>query len=45
MIKSKQIKGGKIPQSEIDKAKKKEAERIARIKKDPPYIEKMDNEL
>ena len=45
MIKSKQVKGGRIPQSEIDKAKKKEAERIARIEKDPRYIEKMDNEL
>ena len=45
MIKSKQIKGGKIPQSEIDKAKKKEAERVARIEKDPRYIQKMDEEL
>jgi hypothetical protein len=45
MIKSKQIKGGRIPQSEIDKAKKKEAERIARIEKDPRYIQKMDEEL
>ena len=45
MMKSKQVKGGRIPQSEIDKAKKKEAERIARIEKDPRYIEKMDNEL
>ena len=42
MIKSKQVKGGRIPQSEIDKAKKKEAERVARIEKDPRYIEKMD---
>lgn len=45
MMKSKQVKGGRIPQSEIDKAKKKEAERVARIEKDPRYIEKMDNEL
>lgn len=45
MIKSKQIKGGRIPQSEIDKAKKKEAERVARIEKDPRYIQKMDEEL
>ena len=45
MLKSKQIKGGRIPQSEIDKAKKKEAERIARIEKDPRYIQKMDEEL
>ena len=45
MVKSKQVKGGRIPQSEIDKAKKKEAERVARIEKDPRYIEKMDNEL
>jgi hypothetical protein len=44
-MKSKQVKGGRIPQSEIDKAKKKEAERVARIEKDPRYIEKMDNEL
>jgi hypothetical protein len=45
MIKSKQLRAGRIPQSEIDKAKKKEAERVARIEKDPRYIQKMDEEL
>jgi hypothetical protein len=45
MVKSKQLRAGRIPQSEIDKAKKKEAERIARIEKDPRYIQKMDEEL
>jgi len=45
MIKSKQVKGGRIPIEEINKAKKKEAERIARIEKDPRYIQKMDEEL
>jgi len=45
MMKSKQLRAGRIPQSEIDKAKKKEAERVARIEKDPRYIQKMDEEL
>lgn len=45
MVKSKQLRAGKLPKEQYEIGRKKEAERIARIEKDPRYIEKMDNEL
>jgi hypothetical protein len=39
------LKGGKIPQSEIDKAKKKQQDRIDELEQDPRYQEKMDNDM
>jgi hypothetical protein len=45
MFKSKQVRAGKLPKEQYELAKKKEAERIARIEKDPRYIQKMDEEL
>ena len=45
MIKSKQLRAGKLPKEQYELAKKKEAERVARIEKDPRYIQKMDEEL
>jgi hypothetical protein len=45
MIKSKKLRAGKLPKEQYELAKKKEAERVARIEKDPRYIQKMDEEL
>ena len=45
MVKSKQVRGGKLPKEQYEIAKKKQQDRIDELEQDPRYQEKMDTNL